>query len=556
MNNDQFRRLVLDNPSSKPAAKSTSPDASSPSQHQPRKSIGNATPAAGALGSRLRSSIPMTPRALTNVDFARQLAEYRREAQPASKKFKSSAAPKGTRLPSGYQDRAALLRQKEEAEEGGDGGGDVSDLEKRVKALEEMVKLGQIDQATFEKLRAEMGVGGDLKSTHMVKGLDWELLRRVKGGEDVDVLEKEGEKGEGKEKEDVADVDEELDRVLGEKGEGVDALTAAPKEIKEKKKGVMAQRKSRDEILRELKASRAAAAAEAAKPAEPALGTKFKRIGGESKAEKKRWVEQDENGRRKEILQITDAEGKTKRKVRWLDKPGEVGGGAGDGPAGLLMPDKDAKPLGMEVPAEVATKAPAPAEDDDDDIFAGVGDDYNPLGDLPDDDDSSDESEDGEKPKVTEPAPATGDTKKPEVTTSRPRNYFSTSTTDEVPEVDRSNPLAKDPTLLAALKRAAALRQSEEAGAANADAEDVDDETALRRKRFLEEARRREALDAMDMDMGFGGSRNDDDEEDEEVVLETEGRGGKKRKRGPKKKKGDKDSVTDVMRVLEGRKKE
>lgn len=448
------------------------------------------------------------------------------------------------------------MRQKEAAEEG-DSADDGSNLEKRVKALEEMVKLGQIDQATFEKLRAEMGVGGDLKSTHMVKGLDWELLRRVKGGEDVDVLEKEGEKGEGKEEEDVADVDEELDRVLGEKGEGVNALSAAPNENKEKKKkGVMVQRKSRDEILRELKASRAAAAAEAAKPAEPALGTKFRRIGGESKAEKKRWVEQDENGRRKEILQITDAEGRTKRKVRWLDKPGEVGGG--DGPAGLLMPDKDAKPLGMEIPAEVASKASAPAEhDDDDDIFAGVGDDYNPLGDLPDDDGSSDESEDGEKPpRATEPAPAAGDPKKPEATTSRPRNYFSTSTTDEVPEIDRSNPLAKDPTLLAALKRAAALRQSEEAGATNADAGDVDDETALRRRKFLEEARRREALDAMDMDMGFGGSRNDDDEEDEEVVLETEGRGGKKRKRGPKKKKGDKDSVTDVMRVLEGRKKE
>ncbi|GKZ17370.1 hypothetical protein AbraIFM66951_010734 [Aspergillus brasiliensis] len=558
MNNDQFRRLVLDNPSSKPT-KSTSPDASSSSQQHPRKSIGNATPAAGALGSRLRSSIPMTPRAITNVDFARQLAEYRREAQPASKKFKSSAAPKGTKLPSGYQDRAALLRQKEEAEaaEGGADGGDGSDLEKRVKALEEMVKLGQIDQGTFEKLRAEMGVGGDLKSTHMVKGLDWKLLRRVKEGEDVNVVEKQDEKG-GEKDEEVGDVDDELDRVLGEKGEGMDALSAAQKEHKEKKKkGVMAQRKSRDEILRELKASRAAAAAEAAKAAEPALGTKFKRIGGESKAEKKRWVEQDENGRRKEILQITDAEGKTKRKVRWLDKPGEVGGD--NGPAGLLMPDKDAKPLGMEVPAEVASKASAPAEeeDDDDDIFAGVGDDYNPLGDLPDDDDSSDESENGEKPPMaTEPAPAASDSKKPEATTSRPRNYFSTSTTEEVPEVDRSNPLAKDPTLLAALKRAAALRQSEEAGTADADAGDVDDETALRRKRFLEEARRREALDAMDMDMGFGGSRNDDDEDDEEVVLENEGRGGKKRKRGPKKKKGDKDSVTDVMRVLEGRKKD
>ncbi|RAL01361.1 uncharacterized protein BO80DRAFT_381455 [Aspergillus ibericus CBS 121593] len=540
MNNDQFRRLVLDNPTAKPTK--TSPDGSSSSQ-EPRKSIGGATPA-GPLGSRLRSSIPMTPRSLTNVDFARQLAEYRREAQPAPKRFKSSAAPKGTKLPTGYQDRAALLRQREdEAAEG-------NDLEKRVKALEEMVKLGQIDQATFEKLRGDMGVGGDLGSTHMVKGLDWALLKRVKGGEDVSKTE---EKVEEKEEE-VGDLDDELDKVLGEKGEGVDALPDAPREKEKKKKGVMApppQKKSRDEILRELKASRAAAAA-AAKPAEPALGTKFKRIGGESKAEKKRWVEQDENGRRKEILQITDAEGKTKRKVRWLDKPGEAGG------AGLLVLDKDAKPLGMEVPAEIASKAAPPPEEEDDDIFAGVGDDYNPLADIGDDDDSSDESEDGEvgeKPaRATETAPVS-DTKKPAETTNRPRNYFSTSTTDEVPEVDRSNPLAKDPTLLAALKRAAALRQSEEAAAA-ADAEDVDSETALRRKKFLEEARRREALDAMDMDMGFGGSRNEDEEDDEEVVLETENRGGKKRKRGPKKKKGDKDSAADVMRVLEGRKKD
>ncbi|PWY91833.1 hypothetical protein BO94DRAFT_381087 [Aspergillus sclerotioniger CBS 115572] len=541
MNNDQFRRLVLDNPTSKPTK--TSPDGSSTS-HEQRNSIGGATPA-GALGSRLRSNIPMTPRSLTNVDFARQLAEYRREAQPAPKRFKSSAAPKGTKLPTGYQDRAALLRQQEdEAAEG-------NDLEKRVKALEEMVKLGQIDQATFEKLRGDMGVGGDLGSTHMVKGLDWALLKRVKEGEDVSEVKEKVE-----EKEEVDDLDDELDKVLGEKGEGVDALPDAPKE-KEKKKGSMApppQKKSRDEILKELKASRAAAAAAAAeaKAAELALGTKFKRIGSESKVEKKRWVEQDENGRRKEILQITDAEGKTKRKVRWLDKPGEAGGT----PAGLLVPDKDAKPLGMEVPAEFASKAAPPPEEEDDDIFAGVGDDYNPLGDIGDDDDSSDESEDGEvveKPaRTAEPASA-NDTKKPAETTSRPRNYFSTSTTDEVPEVDRSNPLAKDPTLLAALKRAAALRQSEEAAA---DAEDVDSETALRRKKFLEEARRREALDAMDMDMGFGGSRNEDEEDDEEVVLETENRGGKKRKRGPKKKKGDKDSAADVMSVLEGRKKE
>ncbi|PYI36540.1 hypothetical protein BP00DRAFT_483370 [Aspergillus indologenus CBS 114.80] len=585
MNNDQFRRLVLDTPSS-----------SNNNNHARNQNTNNpgATPSAAtaALGSRLRSSIPMTPRALNATksslhnDFARQLADHRREqlgggAHPA-KRFKSSAAPKGTKLPEGYRDRAALMRSAEEegGDNNGEGGtsattaGEKGELEKRVKALEEMVKLGQIDQGTFEGLIREMGVGGDLGSTHMVKGLDWELLRRVRQGEDVSVTVTRKGEGEGEGDQKVGDVDDELDQVLGEEEVGVDGLPSAPKEQKVKKKGVMAPPplssrleqvepgvpRSRDEILRQLKASRAAAAAaaeaeaevEEQRPVEPALGDRFKRIGSESKVEKKRWIEQDETGRRKEILQITDAQGKVKRKVRWLDKPGEA-------PA----PAPAAKPLGMEVPAEFAAKAaPAPAEEEDDDIFAGVGADYNPLADLGDEDDSSssDESDDGEvarKKSVTTdtaPAEATADMEKTPVedATGRPRNYFATSTTEEVPEIDRSNPLAKDATLLAALKRAAALRQSEET--AGEGEEDVDAETALRRKKFLEEARRREALDAMDMDMGFGGSRVGDEEDDEEVVLEGESRGGKKRKRGPKKKKGDKNSASDVLRVMEGRK--
>lgn len=522
MNNEQFRRLILD--PNKPQQTNSNPSPKDAAR------TGNATP---ALGSRMRSSIPMTPRSVTGPDFARQLAEYRRDGQPATKRFRSSAAPKGTKLPAGYEDRAARLRAED-----GEGGSD--DLGQRVKALEEMVKLGQIERETFEKLCGELGVGGNLKSTHMVKGLDWELLRRVRAGEDVG-------KKEEKVEEAVGDVDEELERLVeGSTGE----LPSAPRE-KEKKKGSMAPppgRKSRDEILRELRAARAEAAAAAA---EPALGSKFKRI-GDSKVEKKRWVERDENGRRKEILQITDAEGKVKRKVRWLDKPGETNA------AGLLAPDKDAKPLGMEVPAELAAKAAAPSEDENDDIFAGVGADYNPLGDIGSDD-SSDSDEDGEvsrKPaRTTEDTAAKETQKSSSEAPAKPRNYFSTSTTDEAADADRSNPITKDPTLLAALKRAAALRRAspsagEDAGEGE---EDVDSETLLRRKKFLEEARRREQLDAMDMDLGFGSSRVEDDE-DEEVVLEE--RGGKKRKRGPKKKKGDKDSASDVMRVLDGRKKD
>ncbi|KAL2789282.1 hypothetical protein BJX66DRAFT_307091 [Aspergillus keveii] len=602
MNNEQFRRLLFDNsqPSSKPN-KGASPTgqqsppnsrshASPTGQQSPPNSRSHASPTGEpgghALGSRMRSSIPMTPRTLTKPDFARQLAEYRRDDQNPhpNKKFKSSAAPKGTKLPAGYQDRAARLREleggndedKDKAEGAVKGTGSGSGLsvegEQKLKILETRFKKGVIDEATFLQRRRELGVGGDLGSTHMIKGLDWDLLKKVRAGEDIqrkekteedeeEVAEERGEgeaEGQGEEKE--VDVDEEFDKVLD--GNEDAALPSAPKE-REKKKGSMAAppapasgRKTRDEILKELKASRAAAAAEAAAVAqENALGARFKKI-GDSKVEKKRFIEHDENGRRREVLLITDAEGKTKRKTRWLDKPGQTAPDAA--PAASV---KEAKPLGMEVPAEIAAKAAQAkaaqeAEDEDDDIFAGVGADYDPLGDAGSDGDSSDsEEEEGEaatKASAAHKAP----TAEPAGEPTKPRNYFATTTTQDEEKVEsgRANPLTKDPVLLAALKRAASLRQASGEDAAEGEDEGVDKDTLLRRKKFLEEARRREELDAMDMDYGFGGSRGADDEDDEEVILQDT-RGGTKRKRGPKKKKGDKDSAADVLSVLEGRKK-
>ncbi|OJJ02266.1 hypothetical protein ASPVEDRAFT_52990 [Aspergillus versicolor CBS 583.65] len=560
MNNDQFRRLLFVND------QASKPKGASPTGHSPtgdhaspkRGSSGGQTPAQATLGSRMRSSIPMTPRNLTAPNFAHQLAEYRRDGQNPhpSKKFKSSAAPKGTKLPAGYEDRAAArLRQSEEEER-------KSANEQKLKELEEKFKKGLIDEGTLARLRKELGFGGDLGSTHMVKGLDWDLLKKVRAGEDIEKVEKEetevqgdrksADEGEGKGEDEEVDVDEEFDKVLEDKADG--ALPSAPKE-KEKKKGNMAappvpsQKKTRNEILRELKASRAAAASAEEKPQEPALGARFKKI-GDSKAEKKRFIEQDENGRRREVLLITDAEGKTKKKTRWLDKPGTTAPPT----ASVAAPDKEAKPLGMEVPAEIAARNKAAQkeeeEEEDDDIFAGVGDDYNPLGDAGSDEDSSDSEEDGEVAAKAPQEPKKEATGEP----TKPRNYFATTTTkeEESAESDRANPLTRDPTLLAALKRAASLRQ---AGAAedNPEEEGVDKETLLRRRKFIEEAQRRGALDAMDMDMGFGGSRNDDDEDEEAVLVEP--RGGTKRKRGPKKKKGDKDSASDVLRVMEGRKK-
>lgn len=488
---------------------------------------------------------------MTGVDFARQLAEQRREGdQRPTKRFKSSAAPKGTKLPTGYQDRAQLRSVQDEAEsEGG--------IEKRVKALEEMVKLGQIDQSTFEKLRSELGVGGDVGSTHMVKGLDWDLLRRIKAGEDVS---KAAEKPAPKPTEEPPtgeDADEEFERLMEEKGQ--EETQAAAKNQKEKKKGTMAppppRKKTRDEILKELRASRAAAASAPAPPPESTLSSKFKKL-GDGKLEKKRFIETADNGRRREVLLITDAEGNTKRKVRWLDKPGESTSPSAD----LPMPDKDTKPLGMEVPVEIAARAASSTapEDEDDDIFAGVGADYNPLAGIEEDESSSDEDDEhlDTATRQQKETPAKEDEKKHadiEAPPTKPRNYFMTSSSEMIEEPeDRSNPLTKDPTILAALKRAATLRQA----SPSADDDGESAEASRRHKRFLEEARRRDAMDAADIDLGFGGSRIEDDEDEEAVLHDFEDqRGGKKRKRGPKKKKGDKDSVSDVMSVLEGRQK-
>lgn len=451
-------------------------------------------------------------------------------------------------MPEGYQDRA----QQRNTEDG-----NPDDLQKRVKALEEMVKLGQIDQATFDKLCKELGVGGDVGSTHMIKGLDWTLLKRVKAGEDVSKAAEEPEPAPQEEPLSAEMAEEEFERLMEQKG--LEQTAAAPKEQKEKKKGTMAppppRKKTRDEILKEFKASRAAPRP----PPESTLGSRFKKL-GDDKPEKKRFVEVAENGRRREVLVITDAQGNSKRKVRWIDKPGEKA------PSSEPSHSEESKPWGMEVPADIAARAAANAtpDDDDDDIFAGVGADYDPLAGIEDDDDSSSDEEgeakekNGGKPNVkdsTEDGQLLENEKQP-----AKRNYFSTSTSDaaveEEPE-DRSNPLMKDPTIMAALKRAAALRQSP-----SAEDSGESGESALRQKKFLEEARRRDAMDAADMDMGFGGSRNEDGEEEDVPLLDfdddadSQERGGaKKRKRGPKKK-GDKNSVSDVMSVLEGRKKD
>lgn len=507
---------------------------------------GNESPSARdfkkpALGSRSRNLIPMTPRSVAghsaSKEFARQLAEHRNEndGQPPTKKFKSSAAPKGTRFASGYQDRTLARRGDGASEEVSD------DKEKRLKALEEMYKLQQIDETTFNKLKDEIGVGGNLNSTHLVKGLDWKLLERVRRGEDINTDPTKAQ--EASPEATKVDVDDELDQVL-DKEVQANGPTSKKQQLEDPDvESVEARHMTRDEILAQLKQRRAGK--EAVPPPAPVLNDRFKKVVSEKKSNKKKFVEVV-NGRRREVLVITNKDGSTKRKSRWID------------PEDVVSEQRERQPLGMEVPAEFLAKQRAmldeqAAEDEDDDIFHGVGD-YDPLAGINSDSDDVDGKDDKSSKQADavqhKTAASVGD---------KPRNYFGTSNKDQADEEQaQANPIMKDPTLLAALKCAAGLRRNEEQQDDGDDTNDPDPDRAAKQQKLLARLKDRDRADAEDLDLGFGESRFGDEDDDEGVVYE-DGEGAAKktgRKRGSKKRKGDKDNVGDVMSVLAGRKEE
>ncbi|KAL8797720.1 MAG: hypothetical protein Q9195_000072 [Heterodermia aff. obscurata] len=549
MNNTQFRRLVLDTPG---------PASGRNGDLAEKTTRGGITP---ALGSRMRSSIPMTPRSIAGSagnDFARQLAERNASLDPSgTKKFRSTAAPKGTKLGSGYQDRTKMLTSDEE-----------DDKARRIKALEEMVKLGQMGSSTFEALRDEI-VGGDISNVHLVKGLDRKLLERVRRGEDVlsgasKSAAEESNPGQAGAPPDTVDVDEELEEM-----ENKEIQPIAKQE--KSKQGEMApaqlagKKRNRDDILKELRASRVAAAESIKQAAPPSLGPKFTKVGQNRETSR---IERDERGR--EVLITVDENGRVKRKIKKAAVNDDVPRGHG-----LLMPDKDAQPLGMEV---VVPAPPQEEEEIDGDIFEGIGADYDPLDGL---DDDEDDSEDEKMKKLESPgqvALGAADVKDsvspsldrssmpppplPDKAFGDRRNYFGD--VGEKKDVDSEAPqnTLTDPTILAALKKASTLNPLSEHGST---AEGEEEAAKLTRRRKKLEAHDR---DAEDMDLGFGSSRFGDEEEAEgkkvklSVWGKEDGKEGRSsegkgpRKRGPKKRKGDANSATDVLKVMERRRAE
>ena len=540
MNNDQFRRLLLAN-SSKPK---TDSNGSNPSTTR--------TP--GALGSKLRSSIPMTPRSVAGGarnDFARQLAEKNQEGSSRPQKKMRTAAPKGSKLAEGYVDRA---KTREEAEE--------DERAVRLKALEESLKKEEIDQATYDRLRGEIA-GGDLSSTHLVKGLDFKLLEKIRKGEDIygDKGNTEDGTAAGEEKEEEAPEDD-ADDILDELEHS--EIKAVERE-KVQKKGQFApvslnpgQKRSRNQILAEMKAMRAAAKAKAE---ESSLGSKFKKIGAKQAPGTR--IERDSRGR--EVMIIVDEDGHERRKVRKLD-PKEAEEQKREEAA--LM---SSTVLGMEVPEfykkQQAEQAAQQEEDDKEiNIFDDAGSDYDPLAALEEDDASSSSDEERaakEDASSSKPPPTSTDMPPPPIPAAKPaaapRNYFQDSKTGLASQATyKSKTLAvDDPAFLAALKKAKSVVAAEKS---EEEQKDADREARLRKK--LLESRR----DDDDLDLGFGSSRAEDEAdlaEDSKVKLsewgvdgdedgdEIAGGGGGKRKRGGKKRKGDKNSFADVMKVIE-----
>ncbi|ERS95570.1 hypothetical protein HMPREF1624_08086 [Sporothrix schenckii ATCC 58251] len=632
MNNDQFRKLALGS------------SASSGSKHGTSNNNSSAAPgAARALGSRQKASIPMTPRYgsdVSRVAFARQLAERYNNGgdddddktkQKQKQKFRTSN-PKGSTFAAGYVDRAKMRSEQ---------GADDSDRAARLAALEALHRKGEVEQAKYEKLRFEMA-GGDLSSTHLVKGLDVKLLSQVRMGEDVygngqdrgDEGDEGGERGD-RQKDGPAfpppgDVDDEFEQLEA-------ADVQAVEREKAKKKGqysttaAAGQKRSRDQILAEMKAAREAAKHAKAAAAEPALSSRFKKIGAPQAAGSR--IEIDSRGR--EVLVLVDEDGHEKRKVRKAAPPT---GGTGNADAPGIKSAKGVKSdiLGMDVPEfyrkkQEAEAAAAAAKEVD--IFDDAGSDYDPLAGM--DAESSDEDSEEEKhnqkddseeeekhnkdrdmdrrdakrrrrsssasrrdDEVGDASDASEASRpsrdrprrspsrererrqasQPTQPAAKPRSSYFGSAPLLSEESSRGGPSLKDPSVLAALRKAKQMREASEA---DAKSQALSKEAAreARLKTLMQSSDR----DAEDLDMGFGTNRLEDTEDldedraggrrerlstwhggagdnvnddDDESGQGGGSRGDKaKRKRGGsgKKRKGDGNNAEDVMRVLEKR---
>lgn len=425
------------------------------------------------------------------------------------------------------------------------------------------MKLGEIDRETFEKSVQEI-TGGDVGTTHLVKGLDRKLLERVRRGEDVLGSAKKEEEEE-KETSDLEDAFDELAEndtgpIMREKVEKKGEKMTSPSLV-------AGTKRNRNDILKDLRRQREEAAKAALAEHEkryPSLGPGFHKVNAKGGTR----IETDDKGR--EVLIITGPDGKEKRKIR-KQKVEE--------PPVQVRHDLDdaSKPINMH-----NLPQPKQEESEDEDIFQGVGSTYNPLANLNDDDDDDSEEEEAKpeseaKEIEARKAVSGAEESSPEAveevadtsaTTLPKRDYFKSITRDSALE-EPSYSSSADATVRAALAKVRNLDEGSSLlkNLSSTDPNDPSSKEARLKKRAAELAA--SDRDMEDMDLGFGASRFDDaeemDREGEKVKFsEWKGMGAegdddgedgkreaKKRKRGGKKRKGDKNNPDDVLKAME-----
>lgn len=406
-----------------------------------------------------------------------------------------------------------------------------------------MVRLGQMSHSDFQKLRDEI-IGGDIHDVHLVKGLDYKLLERVKRGEDVLADHKEDTDAQPAQSFRISE--NEMEDELGKLEERAVVPLSKQENIKKgqlapsasTKKGT---KRSRNDILKDLKAARSAAKS-APNPQQPVLGTKFKKV-GTTKGQTR--IEID--GRGREVLLMMDADGVTKRKIRKVDPVSTSASRES-----LPMPRQDVAPLGSEL---ILPETQKPSLEEDEDIFEGAGADFNPLGEQ----DGSDEGGDGRdddsaSDRSTEDLE--GERLKPDEKGRSVQNYFNEPSATE--NLEARHDYLTDPAILAALKKASSIQPL----ASDSQTDEGDAAKLARHKKLLESQDR----DADDLDMGFDlSTRFDEDEDsgggkaprlsvwdhghDQGDKDQRTARKGEQPKKGPQKKK--KKKVDDAAAFLE-----
>ncbi|SCV70373.1 BQ2448_1767 [Microbotryum intermedium] len=301
------------------------------SSHNPSTSSGGRgkTTAAAKFGAPppKRSAAATAPRLNDSTEF-----KPRNQKDKSKYKNKKGAAEEGNpNSASSYRDRAAERRTGAR--------GDFADAEKLLEDFK--ARVGDGDDVTKDELEEKMKyLGGDAEHTVLVKGLDMALLERMKAQQAASadhILE---------------DVEDELDLVLAGKA----------KKAEEKKK------RTRDDLIAELKASKGGIKAGGAAGGERVTDPRFKPVGF------------------KPIGQSSEIESKKKKKKKKVKPTTVEAGASADATASTNAPESS-KPLPIPQPT-IDVEA-----DDDFDIFGDAGE-YKGL-DTDSDDDDDDKGDKG-----------------------------------------------------------------------------------------------------------------------------------------------------------------